>query len=872
MTTSLGVINVFTMTKTLALIAMIILAISLSAQPLAFNQAKGTKGKCDCLLQWTQKLSDEYPSLNLAQMPMNRLQAATMNLFADEYFVPVFDKPFEELSSSTRLRVAKALENCLKHKDYQARFTWQRSPIGNPFAMDRGNMAFDQTSSLLARHRKIRTEYHQLVQEIEQLSDGVQGYNRLHTLSRTVQRRFMTLWPSEQVALTELIARRKSELSEVALWEQLGRIEGQADSRGKANELQQFERQQSQYFQEIPGSVRQEILARHQEALNGVLDRLMAGEQRTIDGVSGQIATIAESNQWHDRFQRSYRNSFQQAIIGQTYAYYLQKRESMLSTQFSQIERLFAQQNTFAAIDEVKKTFLHVPLNDAALTQRIAQAAEARKQALKSANLGKPAYAWFEARESAKGISPGELINRIESVAIEKGPYQMEIARSVRALGKRIDSTSQFFIRAETELLPLTYTSTNVSTGQLMKEVELYAYSIKVHLMANGEVYREGLIMSNQITLNSGVIARFLKRRDEDELAQSRANDMQKLVRGLFENNDNYQEPVFSDEAWEQMLLADYEQVQQRYQLYLKAKEISPTNNLFSIKEIGGFEGIHKQSQAIPGLEAYQALKQNQMMQFMDDLFLRGQTFGNDWKALSRWTDGLAAIDIPILTRNNNRGLPFLTQEISGSTLNLGSNSTAHALMSHSYLTEPNCLVPLKGQFYRVTARSLSHIRINYAADELMSEVVDMTRKSIVYFASQLRLHNRTGTSGGTVAYEPRPTSHSFTVRGEERTGIQVEKGDKVEIHASGSVTFGVFAGAGGPDGIGGFTQYNKVAGHRHGALLISIGNGEWMTAGSQKQILVQNSGQLFFAVNDAEPQNNQGQFNVRVNVFKRKK
>lgn len=846
----------------------------MSAQPLAFNQAKGTKGKCDCLLQWTQKVAEEYPSLNLVQTPMNRLQAASINLFADEYFVPVFDKPFEQLSSSTRLRVAKALENCLKHKDYQARFTWQRSPIGNPFAMDRGNMAFDQTSSLLARNRKTRTEYHQLIQEIEELSDGVQGYNRLHTLSRTVQRRFITLWPSEQVALTDLVARRKGELAEVALWEQLGRIEGQADSRGKASELQQFERQQSHYLQEIPGSTRQELLARQQQTLNGVLDRLMAGEQRTIDGFSGQIAKISESNQWHDRFQRSYRNSFQQAIIGQTYAYYLQKRESTLSTQFSQIEQLFARQNKFAAIDEVKKTFLHVPLNNSALKQRIEQAAEARKQALKSANLGKPAYAWFEARESAKGISPGELINRIEKVAVAPGPYQTQIEQSLRSLGKMVDTSSQFTIHIESDVSPLTYYATNVTTGQRIQEEALEAYSLKIYLKASGEVYREGLIMSHQVTLNSEVIARILKKGSALDLAQSRSNDVRQLVRQLFEQNNNYQNPVLNDEQWQQLLQSGYGQVEKRFALYKQAKKITTHHNLVGIREIGDFKEVHNQSQAIAGLEAMKALKQIEMMRLMDDLFMRGQAFGNEWKPRSRWKDGLAEIDIPLLSGSSNANLPVLTQEISGTTLNIGGsqNATAHALMSHSYLTEPHCLIPLNGRFYRVSASSLSDIRIQYAIEDLMTEVIDMTHKSILSIKAQLRSHNQAGNSGGTVAYEARPASYQLSVQGINRTDIRVEKGDKVEIHASGSIVYGVFAGAGGPGGIGGFTQYNKVQGHRHGALLVAIGNGEWTTAGARKQILVQHPGQLTFLVNDAEPQNNRGQFSITVNVFKRKK
>lgn len=103
-------------------------------------------------------------------------------------------------------------------------------------------------------------------------------------------------------------------------------------------------------------------------------------------------------------------------------------------------------------------------------------------------------------------------------------------------------------------------------------------------------------------------------------------------------------------------------------------------------------------------------------------------------------------------------------------------------------------------------------------------------------------------------------------------TDISIKKGSKIIITASGSVTYGAWAGSGGPDGIDGYTNYNQIQGFRHGSLLVRIGdNGEWEAVGTSKSILAKNSGVLQFIVNDGDPSNNSGAFIVDLKITKSK-
>lgn len=101
-------------------------------------------------------------------------------------------------------------------------------------------------------------------------------------------------------------------------------------------------------------------------------------------------------------------------------------------------------------------------------------------------------------------------------------------------------------------------------------------------------------------------------------------------------------------------------------------------------------------------------------------------------------------------------------------------------------------------------------------------------------------------------------------------TDISIQKGDSIRITASGSITYGSWAGSGGPDGIDGYTSYNRISGFRHGSLLVRIGdNGEWQAVGKLKSIVANNNGALQFIVNDVDPSNNSGFFTIELKITK---
>ena len=159
---------------------------------------------------------------------------------------------------------------------------------------------------------------------------------------------------------------------------------------------------------------------------------------------------------------------------------------------------------------------------------------------------------------------------------------------------------------------------------------------------------------------------------------------------------------------------------------------------------------------------------------------------------------------------------------------------------------------------------SVALIETNYDAAKVMwREMADRVR----------RLMSEVSLDGGDEE-GPEPgladVSRVVLVNGYVNTRIQVRCGDTVGIRASGYVTFGAFAGRGGPEGIAFNNEYNYFKDMLHGCLIGRVSradNGGWRYVGRGGQIVAEEAGVLEFDVNDNDPGNNVDAFTVVVVV-----
>jgi hypothetical protein len=143
--------------------------------------------------------------------------------------------------------------------------------------------------------------------------------------------------------------------------------------------------------------------------------------------------------------------------------------------------------------------------------------------------------------------------------------------------------------------------------------------------------------------------------------------------------------------------------------------------------------------------------------------------------------------------------------------------------------------------------------------------------------------YNNAAASPGSIEWlriiEENETSQSKTgANGEQTievnsytktTTIKVKKGDKIYLQASGLVTTGMWSGASGPNGKVYTPLWNIEPAINYGALMLKIGNGDYIATSTDTTIIAPNGGILSFAVNDKDPTDNSGSFTVVCSINK---
>ncbi len=150
------------------------------------------------------------------------------------------------------------------------------------------------------------------------------------------------------------------------------------------------------------------------------------------------------------------------------------------------------------------------------------------------------------------------------------------------------------------------------------------------------------------------------------------------------------------------------------------------------------------------------------------------------------------------------------------------------------------------------------------------SELEKISEKSDNIYSHEKDSNNSTIFVSKELSYAKKINSNKLEINSETNsTTLNLRKGDEITFSSSGQIRLGAFAGYGTPNGIDGFTGYNRIEGFRHGSLLGRIGNGNWFFIGESKSIIADREGQLQLMVNDDAISDNTGSFVVEYSITK---
>lgn len=261
--------------------------------------------KCEAVIAWTDRLQAEYPGHDFDDGNRDGENMQGLLLFADDDFVPVFGKPFDETNYDTRHTILMdTYEHCGRDPFTRDRIGMFKNPAIDSRFRDRDHEGDFQASVFEVRDvRRVRNEIRALAKQEQQ---GAAGPFEDVAASLTGMRerisRPSAIWPSEKEQALALIDERLAALGRAEAQRRLAEIAGAATPAARL-ELAKESLADSDlaYWKFLPSSEQDVHLrkledagAQNAEALAGPLTAIVKSASRDLAGMA-LIETAAES-------------------------------------------------------------------------------------------------------------------------------------------------------------------------------------------------------------------------------------------------------------------------------------------------------------------------------------------------------------------------------------------------------------------------------------------------------------------------------------------------------------------------------------------------------------------------------------------------
>jgi hypothetical protein len=171
--------------------------------PTALSQARTPDEQCLTLGKWLTKFTREYPDVDIQRSMADQLQVRSVNLFGDADFVPVFGKPFDQISESERTAPRQAVQTCTQwgdNRDYRTMFGVVLVRAFLPSGPGPGDIA-----SMVAYRRTLRQQRVQLLAELKALDGSDVSLKRAAAIRDSELTNYEVLWPSEYSELSKAL-------------------------------------------------------------------------------------------------------------------------------------------------------------------------------------------------------------------------------------------------------------------------------------------------------------------------------------------------------------------------------------------------------------------------------------------------------------------------------------------------------------------------------------------------------------------------------------------------------------------------------------------------------------------------------------------
>jgi hypothetical protein len=410
----------------------------LSQGPVSLAKAKTEQERRDVIIRWFSRLKAEYPDIDLHHTVLNQIFPKVLNLFGDDAFVPVFGKPFDEMTTDDRNYVKLMFRRLFTGPQTRNLLDGFGDELERPFILPHGSFSFADVAPQLAFRRAVRKQWHEAMDRLKTLAAASADYDELLALEKKGNEPFHDLWPSEFKQFEEGVESTKHRIADGAATERLNTALANTSGVDGARSLSGWAGQEKDLLKYVSGDARQKLNSRVNAKLDELLEGLLRGEADAVSKFGQGMEAVQAGNKWYHHLTETFgfaagRPAFQAAVEKLK-----ARRSADLAAAQSAIITEVINQSSERAVDGVRWAYLSVPGDtDTPVAAAVADAASTRKKAIQR----EQALARFSPHEQEWLTPAGTIAVPSEVPEPDENDLRVAIVRTLEMMGgERVDA------------------------------------------------------------------------------------------------------------------------------------------------------------------------------------------------------------------------------------------------------------------------------------------------------------------------------------------------------------------------------------------------------------------------------------------------
>jgi hypothetical protein len=261
---------------------------------------------CPKMVEWIQIFQREYPGVDLAHTPSNKLQQMAVPLFADDSFQKEFGMSYPSLSDTERRDFFRThVIPCQTSRQY-AQQTIVLQVFNPPFqagTAGMGPLSPGQLIPALQRVEAARSTLHADEQALQTATPSADTYDQATGLLGKRKDELARVWPTEKAQFQSAVKDAVARSAGPAVDAKIQPLLTAPPSPQGASQLRDAPRTYAALFQAVPADQRTALETKLEDRRNAVLRQLLPPQQARAESFPATRQGLDDGAEWFASFQ-----------------------------------------------------------------------------------------------------------------------------------------------------------------------------------------------------------------------------------------------------------------------------------------------------------------------------------------------------------------------------------------------------------------------------------------------------------------------------------------------------------------------------------------------------------------------------------------